>query len=331
MTDLSIPRTRSDTVMTCQRYSPSRRDFLLAGAGGALAILAPTARSAETAEPIIDIHQHTNYHGRSADELLAHQRTMGIAKTILLPAGSLINSPATHQGQSNGLAARAGGNETVLEIARQYPKEFVFGANEVTDLPNAVQEVEKYLKLGAVVIGEQKFNVECDSESSRKLYALAAEYQVPVLLHFQYQTYNLGFERFDKVLEAFPKTNFIGHAQTMWGNIDKKHDQAQLYPKGPVTPGGLTDRYLRDYPNMFADLSAGSGLNALTRDEEHTRGFFERHQDKLIYGSDCADRFGRGKECQGAQTIETIRRLAPSKAIERKLLYDNAKKLFRLS
>jgi hypothetical protein len=140
----------------------------------------------------------------------------------------------------------------------------------------------------------------------------------------------LGFERFGKVLEKYPKTNFLGHAQTWWGNIDKQHDQAQMYPKGPVTPGGLTDRYLRDYPNMFADLSAGSGLNALTRDEDHTRSFFERHQDKLIYGSDCADRFGRGAQCQGAQTIAAIRRLAPSKTIERKLLYENAKQLFRI-
>jgi predicted TIM-barrel fold metal-dependent hydrolase len=311
--------------------SLSRRSLLIAGAGAALAASTRVLIAAEPAEPIIDIHQHTNYHGRSAEELLAHQRTMGIAKTVLLPAGSLVDSPSTHQGKSNGLAAKAGGNETVLEIARQYPKEFVFGANEVTDLPTARQEVEKYLKLGAVVIGEQKFGIECDSEASRNLYALAAEYQVPVLLHFQYKTYNLGFERFDKILEAFPKTNFIGHAQTWWGNIDKKHDQAQLYPKGPVTPGGFTDRYLKDYPNMFGDLSAGSGLNALTRDEEHTRAFFERHQDKLIYGSDCADRFGRGKECQGAQTIETVRRLAPSKAIERKLLYENAKRVFRLS
>jgi predicted TIM-barrel fold metal-dependent hydrolase len=313
----------------------SRREFLAAGSGFALAATLQAEQANEgsqaVGEPIIDIHQHTNYLGRNAPELLAHQRTMGISQTILLPAGSLVDSVSTHQGKSNGLAAQAGGNETVLEIARAHPKEFLFGANEVTDLPSARQEIEKYLKLGAVVVGEQKFNIPCDSPRSDDLYALAAEYQVPVLLHFQHETYNLGFERFDKVLEKFQRTNFIGHAQTWWGNIDKNHVQNQMYPKGPVTPGGLTDRYLRDYPNMFADLSAGSGLNALTRDEDHTRGFLERHQDKLIYGSDCADRFGRGKECLGSQTIDVIRRLASSKAIERKLLYDNARKLFRLT
>jgi predicted TIM-barrel fold metal-dependent hydrolase len=132
------------------------------------------------------------------------------------------------------------------------------------------------------------------------------------------------------MLKKYPKTNFIGHAQAFWGNIDKNHDPLQNYPKGKVTPGGLTDRYLADYPNMYADMSAGSGLNALTRDEEHTRGFFDRHQDKILYGSDCADRLGRGPGCQGAGTIAMIRKLAPSKAVERKILWENGKKLFRL-
>ncbi len=99
---------------------------------------------------------------------------------------------------------------------------------------------------------------------------------------------------------------------------------------GKVTPGGLTDRYLTDYPNMFGDLSAGSGLNALNRDPEFTRDFLQRHQDKLMFGSDCNDDIGRGLGCQGARTIYTVRELAPSKAIERKLLYENAKKMFKL-
>jgi predicted TIM-barrel fold metal-dependent hydrolase len=81
---------------------------------------------------------------------------------------------------------------------------------------------------------------------------------------------------------------------------------------------------------MYADMSAGSGLLALTRDEDHTRGFFDRHQDKILYGSDCADHLGRGPGCQGAATLAAIRKLSPSKVVERKILFGNANKLFRL-
>jgi len=48
-------------------------------------------------------------------------------------------------------------------------------------------------------------------------------------------------------------------------------------PAEKSSAGGLTDRYLRDYPNLFGDLSAGSGLNAFVRDHEHGRAFLDRH------------------------------------------------------
>lgn len=312
----------------------SRRRFLTSSVVGIVAIhpLSAAVYAAPAAEPIIDIHQHTNYRDRSNATLLHHQRTMGVTQTILLPAGSPVQRPSTNDGKYNGLGgAKAGGNDSVLAMAREHVGEFYSGANEVTDLPEAIHEIEKYLDLGGIIIGEQKFSVECDSRESQRLYTLAAERRVPILLHFQHGTYNLGFERFGEMLKKFPQTTFIGHAQTWWANIDKNHtDQSVLYPKGPVTAGGLTDRYLSDYPNMFADMSAGSGLNALTRDEEHATGFLDRHQDKILYGSDCNDAVGQGSACQGSQTIAAIRKLAPTKAVERKILYENARKLFRL-
>lgn len=281
--------------------------------------------------PVIDIHQHTHYHGRSDIVMLGHQRAMGISKSILLPAGSDRVRKSTRGGKSNGLAAKVAGNEEAMRLAKENPGSVYFGANEVTDLDGARQVIEKYLKLGAVIIGEQKFDVEADSEASQELYRLAADYQVPILLHFQHETYNRGFERFHKMLEKHPKTNFIGHAQTWWANIDKAHrPETGLYPKGPVERGGLTDRYLSDYPNMFADMSAGSGLNSLLRDEEHTKAFLDRQQDKILYGSDCADSIGRGPGCQGARTLEALRRLAPDPVILRKILHDNAAKIIRL-
>jgi len=277
------------------------------------------ATLAQAAEPVIDIHQHTPYSGRTAEQLVAHQRMMGVTKSVLLPAGSKF-----------GLAADAGGNDTVIELCRRYPNEYRFFANELPDIPETKRVIERYLKAGAIGIGEQKFHVECDSTAMQLVAGIAAHHGVPVLMHFQHETYNLGFERFHKMLEKFPKVNFIGHAQTWWGNIDKNHQQAVMYPKGPVTPGGITDRLLADYPNVYGDLSAGSGLNALLRDEDHAREFLKRHQDKLIYGSDCSDPEGAGQKCSGSQQLAAIRRLAPDQQAIRKMLSLNAARVMKL-
>ena len=317
----------------------TRRDFIRTASLAAAATVTSPGCSDSGAEPapfkgIVDIHQHVGYRDRVNDTLLAHQRAMGVDRTVLLPSATAVSLPSTHEGKSNGLAARARGNPACLRLAREHPHELVFFANEVPDLDSARAELEKYLELGAIGIGEQKFAVDCDSPHIEKIAGIARAYQVPVLLHFQHETYNLGFERFYKVLEKFPSVTFIGHAQTWWGNIDKGHDQPVLYPKGPVTPGGITEQYLSDYPNMFGDLSAGSGQNALTRDEAHAADFLVRHQDKLCYGSDCPDPFGvdkpPGEKCTGAGTLAVLRRLVTDPSVLHKILGDNARRIMRV-
>lgn len=280
---------------------------------------AAAALPAQTSIPIIDIHQHTPYTGRTADELLRHQETMGIAKTILLPAG-----------RAYSLAVGIGGNEAALALVKKFPGKYYYFANELPDIEETRVTLEKYLKMGAIGIGEQKFHVPCDGKAMQLVASIAQEYDVPVLMHFEYRAYNLQYERFPNLLKQFPKVNFIGHAQTFWANIDKNHDQTALYPKTKVTAGGWTDRWLADCPNFYGDLSAGSGLNSLRRDEDHGRGFIKRHQDKLLYGSDCSDRVGQGEACSGSQQIAEIRKLAPDAAIQRKIFNTNATRIMRI-
>ena len=299
-----------------QRSVFSRREFL--SAVSALGISAAFGAERED-EQIIDIHQHTNYSGRTTEQLIAHQRALGVTTTVLLPAGKMY-----------GLDAQCGGNDTVRDATSRNPKDFRFFANEIPYLAEAKETITSFLKQGAIGIGEQKFRVLSDSRYLANIAAIAAEFNVPILLHFWDGDYNMEYNRFHKTLEKFPKVNFIGHAQTFWAEIDANYQQGDMYPKGSVKAGGLTDKYLADYPNMYADMSAGSGLNAIIRDEEHYRGFMERHQDKLMFGSDCNDRIGRGPGCQGAQILAAIRRVAPNKAIERKILVGNARKVLRL-
>jgi len=300
-----------------------RRAFLQSLGGALLAGGCRTLPPSETAEPVIDIHQHTRYHGRSDADLLRHQRGMGVTTTVLLPSGKYY-----------GLDADCGGNSNVRHFALRHPGlrpgEFVYFANELPYDKEAERILRAALESGARGIGEQKFRVLADSYHLERIAAIARDFQVPILLHFQDGDYNMELPRFRKILEKFPAVNFIGHAQTWWGHIDARHDPAVLYPKGPVTPGGVTDRLLADYPNMFGDLSAASGLNALTRDLDHTRAFLARHQDKLLFGSDCNDTHGFGPDCTGASTLQAVRSHAPDKPAERKILHENARRLLRL-
>lgn len=323
----------------------SRRQFVVASAAAAAgAVLLTSCETLPEAEPIIDIHQHCNYGGkrdaqwrqigpaRSDDELIAHQQNMGVSQTILLPSGTPVIRASTHEGRSNGLESTCAGVDDCAALARRLPNQFWFASNEVPDLEGAPQVIERYLKAGAVCVAEQKFGVECDGSEMQAIYKLAASYQVPILMHWQFQSYNYGYDRFYKMLEKHSRTIFVCHAQTAWAHIDKNYvdEASNLYPRGKVTPGGWTDRYLSDYPNFFADLSADSGYNALTRDRDFTRGFFLRHQDKLMFGSDCSDKIGHGDSCTGWKTIQTVRELAGNKEIERKLFYKNARRVYRL-
>ena len=84
----------------------------------------------------------------------------------------------------------------------------------------------------------------------------------------------------------------------------------------------------------------GEGLNPrfkisaspsrLLRDEDHARGFLERHQNKLIYGSDCSDPDGHGDRCSGAKQIETIRRLSPHPSVTRKIFWENGARVLKI-
>jgi predicted TIM-barrel fold metal-dependent hydrolase len=283
---------------------------------------------AQQQERIIDVHQHLGFGGRSDDDLITHQREMGVTQTMLLP---WISNSQFPDGRSKyALPAQPGGNDSAVALSREYPKQYMFFCNEVSDVPDARVVLEKYLKLGARGIGEQKFHVEVDSKYMDLVASVAEEYQVPVTMHFQHEAFNLGIENMHKLLERHPHTNFIGHAQTFWGNIDKNFRQDDSYPSGKVSAGGISDRLLSDYPNMYADMSAKSGLNGMLRDEDHAREFLKRHQDKLMFGSDCPCRNARGPDCLGAQILAAVRRLAPTQTVTRKILCDNAVKLMKI-
>ena len=280
--------------------------------------------------PVIDMH----FHIRRIPELnIAHQQGAGIAAANVLTPANLGPSASALQAKNAAL----------------FPSWFV--STDITK-PDAGQLLTQAVKSGAKGFGELKYPVAADGPEMRRVYDLAAELNVPVLIHFQEigqpaapGGYNTGIKRFAAMLKAHPKTKFIGHADAFWANLSADYHEQESYPTGPIVPGGITDKLLADYPNLFADTSANSANNALSRDADFTKDFLKRHQDKLHFGSDCncddgkgggaaqnSDRVAprmRGK-CVGQETLKLLT-ASSTPAIFRKIAWTNAHRLLGLS
>ena len=74
---------------------------------------------------------------------------------------------------------------------------------------------------------------------------------------------------------------------------------------------------LKKYDNLYADLSAGSGLTAISRDEEFGRQFLIEFQDCLLFGRDYFD----------TRLMDYLQRLNLPKETFDKITYQNAQKL----
>ena len=314
---MRLGRKQFDPVLK-MLHPTTRREFL----GAVAAAAALPLPGAEPEEPVLDLHQHTLYTGRPDSGLLAHQEHHKIHTTVILPG-------------EGWMLSIVGGNRHSAAFTAAHPDRFVRFTSSDPAESRTEDLLRGNLRRGALGIGEMKYHVAADSPEMHRVYRLAEELGVPVLIHFEYETYNTGLERFATVLKKYPKVSFIGHAQTWWGNISGDLDPLELYPKGPVKPGGLTDRLLGDYKNMYGDLSAGSGLNALTRDPEFARGFVARHARKLIWGSDCNchDGMGGGIKsgfCIAERSLGALGTLAPDRAALRRILWENGAELLRL-
>jgi len=283
----------------------------------------------EWGSPVFDLHFHLR--PRPTDNI-AHLDGAGIAQANLL--------------------SRATAADQVGAVLSAAPGRFIWFASADVSRADGVDALTQAIKSGAQGLGEMKYHLATDGPEFRRAYALAADLNVPILIHFQEVdhfenegTWSTGFAaRFESVLKAFPKTTFIGHADAFWANVSAGYHNEAAYPSGPVARGGITDRLLADYPNLYGDLSANSGNNMLSRDPEFTRDFLRRHQDKLLFGSDCSCSDGHGAgvsqannpaasrlagKCVARETLTVLQR-SSTPEVFRKITWANAHRLLTI-
>ena len=241
----------------------------------------------------IDIHVHAseskwlmypNIPMATPEEVIEIYDSIGVERGVVM---SLTN---TMVGTSNYEAK---------QIADKYPDRFSWfcsfcpmqGCNsKEADFMPYLQQCKDS---GAKGVGEFTSNIFFDDERTLNFLSQVEKIGFPLLFHIgslggDYGIVDeLGLPKLEKVLKAFPNLKFIGHSTKFWSEISiiKSEEERNLYGKGKIIEGRVID-LMRKYPNLYADLSAGSGYFAIARDPEYSYKFLEEFSDRIFYGTD---------------------------------------------
>ncbi|HND61733.1 MAG TPA: amidohydrolase family protein [Opitutaceae bacterium] len=290
---------------------------------------------------LVDTHQHVRWHRRNEHDLVADLDAHRIAYAWLLTwnLGPAEQSPE-HANYLNPALTLPDGSHPGIPLSEllatrvQYPQRFVVGYCPHPAWPNAPALLEAAHHMHDVrICGEWKFRLHFDDPRCLALFRMAGKLKLPVVLHldvpwlpdpqtgerrFQPSWYGGTVERLERALQACPETTFVGHAPGFWREISGDADlSSDPYPSSPVAPGGRLYRLFDTYPNLVADLSAGSGRNALARDPAHAVQFLTRYADRLLFGRDY---YG--------QELDTFLQTLPLPAdVTEKIYWQNAERL----
>jgi len=288
---------------------------------------------------IVDSHQHVNWHLRNARGLVEDLDEHGISYAWLL---SWLPDPGEAQARPrtlNSMNVRLDGSQDgitlrdIVESKESFPDRFVVGYCPNPRWRNAAEMLySAYHMHGARICAEWKFPLLFDDPRCLEIFKVAGELKMPVVLHldvpylqdeagkWQYQPewYGGTVDNLERALQACPETIFIGHAPGFWREISADAGECRdQYPSSKVVPTGKLDGLLETYPNLYADLSAGSGMTALKRDPAHALGFVRKFADRLLFGRDY----------YGGDLLEFLQTLDLEKDLMEKLYWKNAESL----
>lgn len=242
----------------------------------------------------VDIHTHlgADDKGRelfSVQDRLKFDRLLGIGHSVILPY------PTSGASPDDGRRATA----QAREAARTDPEHFSWFCSVYPDGTFQTRALlEEYRAQGAVGVGELGFMLPFDDPRMDHLLACCGDLGLPVLFHLSPMgsgSYGVidgpGLPRLEKALASHPNTVLIAHSQPFWYELstyDRSVPAERLngFPFEPVAEEGRAVELLRKYPNLYADLSALSGANAILRDPEYGVKFLDEFQDRLLFGTD---------------------------------------------
>ena len=277
----------------------------------------------------VDVHTHLGQTWNTtqpltAEELLHWMDAHSVAQAVVLPLSSPESSSYLIT-TDFVLAQTAPYRDRLIPFCSIDPRTSYSGGRK-----GLVEMLKKYVAAGAKGFGEHKPGIAIDDPRSMEIYAACAELRLPLLFHID-NLRNLdkpGLPGLAKALAASPECNFIGHGPGWWASISGDATEKDLggYPKGKVAPGGAMDALMEKYPNIYADLSAGSGAGAIERDLEFGREFLIRRADRVMFGTDFL------APAQGVSQFELFeQKLKLPEEVQAKIFRNNARKVLGLS
>ena len=147
--------------------------------------------------------------------------------------------------------------------------------------------IEYYMDQGCVGYGENLCGLPVDDPMQQLVYEACDRLKLAIVMHFDswINRDKPGLPGFEKMLATYRNVRFIGHSPHFWREISGQAKDGG-YPKGPVKAGGRVEKLMMKYQNLYADLSAGSGYNAITRDPEFGLRFLKRWKHRLMFATD---------------------------------------------
>ncbi len=250
-------------------------------------LFAGNSGNSKKASKYIDVHTHIGRYtfgnkNLSPKQLVEWMDEHDIEKSVVLPLVSP-ESTVYLQPPSKALDAAKEFPDRLIPFCCVDPRTAVFG-----NAKYLTQILKKYKDQGAKGLGEHKVGLLFDDPLMMRLYASCEEVGLPVLFHIDTKRGKdeLGLPRLENAIKSHPNLTFIGHGPGWWASITGSAKSLGGYSKGKVTEGGAIDRLMDKYPNIYGDLSAGSGANSISRDKEFGRDFMIRRKDRLMFGTD---------------------------------------------
>ncbi|MBN1347019.1 MAG: amidohydrolase family protein [Phycisphaerae bacterium] len=228
----------------------------------------------------------------SPEHLIERHDAVGIERGVLLP---MVHVECNYVSQSN---------EEVLEIGEAYPGRFIPFCNldpramsNSSDAPLG-DLLRYYRDQGCKGVGELCANLPFGDPLVQNLFKHVEDVGLPLTFHVAHRiggVYGLyddaGLPQLEACLQRFGRLRFLGHSQSFWAEMARLRTPGDRagYPDYPIDEEGVVPKLLRRYENLYGDLSAGSGHNALVRDPEYAVQFLNEFQDRLLFGTDiCA-------------------------------------------